>query len=97
MTDVEDAVIADRDPVGISAEVLKDTLDAIEGRFAIDDPLLMIELVPEYLKVPGRLEMADTAGEYKSIRFEASFKKVQELSSEQRRYHPDGNEKTFAA
>ena len=45
--DVEDAVIADRDPVGISAEVLKDTLGAIEGRFAIDDPLLMIELFPE--------------------------------------------------
>jgi hypothetical protein len=90
-------VIADRDPVGISAEVLKDTLDAIEGRLAIDDPLLMIELAPEYLKVPGLLEMADTVGEYKIIRFEASFEKVKELPSEQRRYHPDRNEKTFAA
>jgi len=90
-------VIADRDPVGISAEVLKDTLDAIEGRLAIDDPLLMIELASEYLKVPGLLEMADTAGEYKIIRFEASFEKVKELPSEQRRHHPDRNEKTFAA
>ena len=34
--DAEDAVIADCDPVGISAEVLKDTLDAIERRLAID-------------------------------------------------------------
>jgi len=56
--DAEDAVIADCDPVGISAEVLKDTLDAIERRLAIDDPLFTIELAPESLKVPGRLEMA---------------------------------------
>ena len=45
--DGEDAVIADGDPVSISAEVLKDPLGAIEGRFAIDDPLLMIEMSPE--------------------------------------------------
>jgi hypothetical protein len=83
--------------VGISAEVLKDTLEAIEGRLAIDDPLLMIELAPEYLKVSGLLEMADTAGEYKIIRFEVSFEKVKELPFEQGRHHPDRNEKTFTA
>jgi hypothetical protein len=83
--------------VGISAEVLKDTLDAIERGLAIDDPLFTIELAPEYLKVPGLLEMADTAGEYKIIRLEASFEKVKELPSEQRRHNPDRNEKTFAA
>ena len=67
MTDAEDAVIADRDPVGISAEVLKDTLDAIEGRLAIDDPLLMIELASESFEVLGRFKMADTVWEYKVI------------------------------
>ena len=90
-------MIADCDPVGISAEVLKDTLDAIEGWLAIDDPFLMIELSPESLKVPGRLEMADTAEEDKSIRLEASFEKVQELASEQRRHHPYGKKKSFTA
>ena len=55
--EAEDAVIADGDPMGISAQVLKDTLKTIEGRFAIDDPFLMIELSPEYLKVLGLLEM----------------------------------------
>jgi len=95
--EVEEAVIADGDPVSISAQVLKNTFGAIEGGFAIDDPLLMIELVPEYLKALGLLEMADTAGEDKSIRLEASFEKVKELSSKQRRHHPYGNEKTFAA
>ena len=83
--------------MGISAEVLKDTLDAIEGGLAIDDPLLTIELASESLKVLGRLEMADTVGEYKSIRLEAFFKKVKELSFEQRRHHPDRDEKPFAA
>jgi hypothetical protein len=51
-------VIADGDSVSISAEVLKNTFGALEGRFAIDDPLLMIELAPEYLKVPRLFEMA---------------------------------------
>jgi hypothetical protein len=54
----EEAVIADSDPVSISAEVLKDTFNPIEGGFAIDDPLLMIQLSPESLKVLGLLEMA---------------------------------------
>ena len=93
----EDAVIADRNPVSISAEVLKDPLGAIEGRFAIDDPLFLIDLFPEDLKVPGLLEMADTAGEYKIIRREAFFEKVKELTSEQRRHNPNRNEETLAA
>ena len=82
VVNVEDAVIADRDPMGISAEVLKDALDAIEGWLAIDDPLFTIELAPESLKVLGLLEMAGTVGEYESFRLEASFEKVQELSFE---------------
>jgi len=67
VTGVEDAVIADGDPVGISAEVLKDPLNAIERGFAIDDPLLTIELAPESLKVFRLFEMVDTVGEYKSL------------------------------
>ena len=92
----EDAVIADGDPVGISAEVLKDTLDAIEGRLTIDDPLFTIELASESLKVLGRLERADLVGEYKSIRLKGSFEKVKELPFEQGRQDPDGDEKPFS-
>jgi hypothetical protein len=68
--------------VGISTEVLKDTLDAIERRLAIDDPLFTIELTPESLKVLGRLEMADRVGEYESIGLEAFLKEVKELPFE---------------
>ena len=83
--------------MGIPAEVLKDPLNAIEGGLAIDDPLLVIELVSELLEVLSLLEMADTTREYKIIRLEAFFEKVQELAFEQRRHHPDRDEKTFAA
>ena len=80
--DVEDTVIGDGDAVGISAEVLKDPLDAIEGGLAIDDPLLMIELNSESLKVFGWFEMVDGVGEYKSIRLEAFLKEGKELPFE---------------
>ena len=95
VTDGEDAVITDRDPMGISAEVLKDPLGAIERWFAIDDPLITIELPPEWLEVPGMLEMADTVGEYKILRLEAFFEEVKELPFEQCRHDPDGKEETL--
>jgi hypothetical protein len=75
-------MIADRDPVGISAEVLKDTLEAIEGGLAIEDPLFTIERAPESLKVLRRLEMADRVREYQRIRFETFLKEVKEFPFE---------------
>jgi len=95
--DGEEAVITDRDPMGISAEVLKDPFGAIEGRLAIDDPLLVIEMSPERFEGSGFLEMADTAGEYKITSFEAMFEEVKELASEQCRHDPDGEEEPFTA
>jgi hypothetical protein len=95
--DSEDAVVADGDPVGISAEVLQDTLWAIKGWFAIDDPLLMIKMSPEGCEGSEFLEVADTSGEYEISRFEAVFEKVKELAAEQCRHDPYVNEEAFAA
>ena len=95
--DSEDTVIADGDSMGIPAEVLQDPLGAIEGRFAIDDPLLVVEMSPERFEGSGFLEMANTAGEYKIIRREAFFEQIQELPSEQCRDDPYGDEEAFAA
>ena len=61
----EDTVIADGDSMGIPAEVLKDPLGVIEGRFAVDNPLLLIEMSPEGFEGSGFLEMANAAQEYK--------------------------------
>jgi len=95
--DVKDSVIADRDPVGISAEILQDPLWAIKGRFAIDDPLLMVKMSPEGFEGSEFLEVADTSGEYEIPRFEAFFEKVKELAAEQCRHDPYVNEEAFAA
>jgi hypothetical protein len=90
-------VIADGDSVSVSAQVLKNALGAIEGRFAIDDPLLVVEVSSEGFEVCGIFEMTETVGKDKIIFFEGIFEKIQELASEQRRHHPDRDEKTFAA
>lgn len=90
-------MIADGDAVGISAQVLKDTLGAIEGRFAIDNPLLVIEGFSEGFEVYGIFEMTETIGKDQLLFFEGIVEKIQELAFEQGRYHPDRDEKTFAA
>ena len=95
--DSENTVVADGDPVGISAEVLQDTLWAIKGRFAIDDPLLMVKMSPEGCEGSEFLKVADTSGEYEISRFEAVFEEVKELAPEQRRHDPYVNEEAFAA
>jgi hypothetical protein len=93
----EDAVVADGDPVGISAEILQDTLGTIEGRFAIDDPLLMVKMSLEGFEGSEFLEMADTSGEYEITRFEAFLQKAKKLTVEQCRQDPYVNKEAFAA
>jgi hypothetical protein len=94
--EVGEAVIADGDPVSISAQVLKDPFGAIEGGFAIDDPLLGVEVFSEGFEVCGIFEMTETVGKDQFIFFEGIFENIQKLSSEQRRHHPDGDEKPFS-
>jgi hypothetical protein len=83
VSDGKDAVITDRDPMGISAEVLEDPLGAIEGRFGIDDPLFMVEMPQEGFEVSGILEMTEIGGKDKIASLEAIFEEVQKLTSEQ--------------
>lgn len=63
--DLEDTIIADSDPVGISAQILKDTLSSVERWLAIDNPFFMIELPSEHLEGSGVLQMTDASGEDK--------------------------------
>ena len=78
-----DAVITDGNPMGISAEVLKGPLGAIEGGFAIDDPRFAVEMPPEGLEVFGVLEMAEIGGKDQIPSLEAIFEEVKELPFEQ--------------
>ncbi len=93
----EDAVITDGDPMGISSEVLKDPHGAIEGRLAIDDPLFMVEVPPEGFEVCGILERTEMGGKDKITSSKAIFEEVKELTSEQGRQDPHGKEEPLAA
>jgi hypothetical protein len=93
----EEAVITDGDSMGISAEVLKDPLGATEGRFAVDDPLFPVEMPPEGLEACGILEMTEMGGKDQIPSLEAIFEEAKELTSEQCRQDPHGNEEPFAA
>jgi hypothetical protein len=97
VADGEEAVIADGDSVGISTQILQDPLGAIEGRFAIDDPFFTVERPPEGFEVSGALEITEVAGKDQLPALEGLLEEVQELTSEQRRQDPDGEEKPFAA
>ena len=93
----EEAVITDGDSMGISAEVLKGPLGAMEGRFAVDDLLFPVEMPPEGLEVCRILEMVEMGGKDQIPSLEAIFEEVEELASEQCRQDPDGEEEAFAA
>ena len=79
----ENTIVADGDSVSISAEVLKDPPGAIEGRFAIDDPLLPVERSLKGLEVSRIFEMTETVGKKEIPFLEGMIEEVQELASEQ--------------
>ena len=87
-------MIADSNPVGISAQVLKDTFWAIEGGFAVDKPLLGVEVFSEDFKVCGIFDLTETIGKDQFLFFEGIFEKTEELASEQSRDHPDRKKKS---
>ena len=80
----EEAVIADSDSVGISAQVLQDPLGAGEGRFAIDYPLLMVERSEKGFEILGILERAEPAEKDQLPALKVLLEEAQELTSEQR-------------
>ncbi len=97
IADGEDAIITDGDPMGISAEVLQDPVGAVEGWFAIDDPLIVVEVPQEGLEGLGVLERTEMGGKDQIPSLETIFEEAEELSSEQGRQDSDGEEESFAA
>jgi len=91
------AVVAYGDPMGISAKILQDPLGSIEGRLAVDHPLLMVELLPEPLKHMKFFQLTDTAGKDKLPCFKGAFDMSKELSTKQCRHDPDRDEEPFPA
>lgn len=94
---LEDTIIADSNPVGISAKVLKDALGTIERGLAVDNPFFMVELSSEHIKGFGVLEMTNTSGEDKLTRLKAAFEIIQELAPEQCGHDPHRDEELLPA
>jgi len=69
-------------------------LDAIEGWFAIDDPLLVVEVFSEGFEVCGIFEMTETVGKDKIIFFEGIVEKIKNLPLNNAT-SPDRDEKTL--
>jgi hypothetical protein len=90
-------VVADSDPVGISAKILQDPLGPIEGRLAVDHPLLIVELFPEPLEDMRFSQVNNTAWEDKLPCFKGAFDMSKELSAKQCRHDPDRDEEPFTA
>jgi hypothetical protein len=65
--DFKDTVITDGYSMGISAQVLEDSLGTVKRWLTIDNPFFVIELPSEDLKGSGVLQMTDAAGEDKII------------------------------
>jgi hypothetical protein len=59
---LHDPVIADRDPVGVSAEILKNALGSVEGRLGVDDPLLFKQVGDQAIESRRLCKMAYGAG-----------------------------------
>ena len=91
----KDAVVADGNPVGISPEILENPLWTTERRFAVHNPLFMIELVAEGVECFRFFEVTDSPVEHQSALFEAMFEKVKELAFEQCRHDAYGKEKAL--
>jgi len=95
--DFKNTVVADSNSMGISAQVLKDSLGTIKRRLAIDNPFLMVELSSEHFKGSWVFQMTDAAGEDKLTRFKTSFEIILELASEQCRHDPHRDKKPLPA
>jgi hypothetical protein len=63
--DFQDTIVTDSDPVGISAQILKDTLSAVKRWLAIDNPFFMVEPASEHFKSSRLFQMTNAAWEDK--------------------------------
>ena len=89
-----DPMIADRDSVGVSAE---NAHWATEGRFAVDDPLLLVQVGDEGIETPRRRKTAYDAGVNDFILRTELFQIGDELTLKELRHDLDWKEKVLFA
>ncbi len=92
-----DPMIADRDPVCVPPEIVKNTFGSIERRFRVDDPFLPVQV--SYQGVPrcGLFQRADRAGVDELVLLTKFLQIRDELPPEELRHDVDREEEVFFA
>ena len=90
-------VVADRDPVGVSAEIIQNVLGLLERLFAVDDPVLFVQIGDQGIEGPRRRKVTYGAGVGKFVLGTELFQISDELPSKELRHHIDVDEKIISA
>ncbi len=90
-------VIADRDPVCVSAEVLQNVFGLFERRLAVDDPLLLVQIGDQGIETPRRRKMTYGAGVNKFVLGTELFQISDKLPPKEFRHDLDREEKVIFA
>ena len=80
--DGQEAVVGDRDAVGVAAEVIEDTGGTVEGRLGIDDPLGLAQGPEVAVEGGGLGERGEGAGQAQAALAEGAFEALEEEGAE---------------
>src|SRR5881628_1104811 len=92
----DEALVGDADAVGVAAEVVEDLRGAAEGRLAVDDPGLAIEVVLELGEGGGVGEVSAGAVELEFAALAGASERGEELAAEEPRHDGDREEEAAA-
>ena len=94
---LHDPMIADRYPVCVSPEIVKNTFGSIERRFRVDDPFLPVQVGYQGVPRCGLFQSADRAGVDELVLLTKFLQIRDELSLEELRHDFDREEEVFFA
>jgi hypothetical protein len=90
-------MVADRDPVGISAQIIKNVLGPFKGLLAVDDPVLLIQVGDQGIEGPRRRKLAYGAGVDKFVLGTELFQIRDKLPPKKLRHDLDVDEEVLLA
>jgi len=96
VVDVDQAVVRDRDAVGVTGEILQDVLGAVEGWLGVDDPFGAPRLVEEAAERGGAPVVGEAAVQLDAPFPERFGKLCEELAPEEAAEHAYGKEEPWA-
>jgi hypothetical protein len=86
----DEAMVGDGNAVSVASQVVEDMFCPAEGRFRVDDPLLMEELIDETVEAIGLSEADDRAVKVELVLVKDMCEPVSELAAEDAAEYMDG-------